>query len=106
MKKKQRTQKQICSYILRQLQEKTNHRLTKSEASAFRVFWETQNYQLTAHLLNLPPNRAINLIHKSFEKLHVGKIRPKFKSEADFLSAPIFIHPFSTRLYHVLRFMD
>jgi hypothetical protein len=106
MNQKQNTQEQICSYILEQLEKKTNQTLSKGETDAFRIFWETQNYQITAQQLDLPPKKAINLLHKAFEKLQVRKITPRFKTDADFLSAPIFIHPFSTRLYHVLRFMD
>jgi hypothetical protein len=106
MKTKLNAQQKVCSYILEQLQKKYNCRLTSAERAAFTTFWEEQNYQLTAHKLNLPPKQIFKLLDKAFAKLKVREAKPVFKSEEDFLLAPIFIHPFSTRLYHVLRFMD
>jgi DNA-directed RNA polymerase alpha subunit len=106
MKKKQNTQNQVCSYILEQLMEKANCRLSKNEIAAFRIFWETQDYQLTAYKLDISSSRAIKLVQVSFQKLNVRKTKPTFETEEDFLLSPIFIHPFSTRVFHVLRFMD
>jgi succinate dehydrogenase flavin-adding protein (antitoxin of CptAB toxin-antitoxin module) len=106
MKLKQNSQQEVCSYILEQLQKLAKRRLTDKQVEIFRVFWECQDYQLTAFQLNISANKARADLDRVFKKLQVRQVQPNFHSLEDFLAAPIFIHPFSTRLYHVLRFMD
>ncbi len=106
MKLKENSVKDICNYVLQQLQKEVNVKLTTEEIRVFQSYSTNLDYDKVAKELDIKPIQAIRINDNIFRKLKIKDCHIKFESKDDFLKAPLFLHGLSSRLYNCLRSRD